>query len=146
MKHFLWKLLAFTLIVLVGCDKSDEGNSSKFEGEWAFVADYDNEDGWDYYDDKSDAYIKISGNSIAIYEANDLDGYSFGNGYYECSRNDFEYVISTTFKLKGDKAYLDGVAEAGYIQLKDGRLYRYYTEDRYESCELYERIKGFTED
>lgn len=137
--------MALGMLTLVGCEKEDD-YSTDFSGMWDFVADYDNEDGWDYYYDESNAYIKISGNSVAIYEANDWDGYSFGNGYYECSRDDFEYVISTTLKLKGDKAYLEGVAEAGYLQIKDGKLYRYYTEDRYEYCELYERIKGFTED
>lgn len=146
MKRIVFGLLALTALVFVGCENDGGGNSSKFEGEWAFVADYDDEYGWDYYYGESDTYIKISGNSIAIYEANDWDGYSFGNGYYECSRDDFEYIISTTFNVSGGKGYLDGIGEAGYLEISDGKLYRYYTEDEDGYCEMYERVKGFKED
>lgn len=146
MKRILFSLLALTALVFVGCEIDDGGNSSKFEGEWAFVADYDDEYGWDYYYGESDTYIKISGNSIAIYEAEDWDGYSFGNGYYECSRDNFEYIISTTFNVIGGKGYLDGIGEAGYLEISDGKLYRYYTEDEDDYCEMYERVKGFKED
>ena len=146
MKRIVFSLLALTALVFVGCEIDDGGNSSKFEGEWAFVADYDDEYGWDYYYGESDTYIKISGNSIAIYEAEDWDGYSFGNGYYECSRDNFEYIISTTFNVIGGKGYLDGIGEAGYLEISDGKLYRYYTEDEDDYCEMYERVKGFKED
>ncbi len=145
MKRILFGLLALTALVFVGCEKDGNGGSKEFNGRWAFVADYDNDYGWDYYYNESDTYIEISGNQIAIYEAIDWDNCFFEGGYYFCSEENFEYIISTTFEVRGDKAYFDGLAEAGYMQIKGGKLYRYYTEDEDGYCEMYERVKGFRE-
>ncbi len=57
----------------------------------------------------------------------------------------YRYESNGTFEVRGDKAYFDGLAEAGYMQIKGGKLYRYYTEDEDGYCEMYERIKGFRE-
>lgn len=138
--------MALGILTLVGCENNGGGSSSKFEGEWAFVADYDNVYGWDYYYDEADTYIKIRDNRIAIYEAIDWDYCSFSDGYYDCSRDNFEYIISTTFNISGGKGYIDGIGEEGYLEVKNGKLYRYYTEDEDGYCEMYERVKGFKED
>ena len=84
----------------------DNDGASKFDGEWAFVAEYDNQYGWDYYYDESDIYIKVCDNSIAFYETDEW-GFSFDNGNYECSRDDFEYVVSATLEIDGDRAYFE---------------------------------------
>ncbi len=148
MKRIVFGLLALTALVFVGCENDGGGNSSKFEGEWAFVADYDDEYGWDYYYDESDVYVKISGNSIAIYEANDWNGYSFGNGYYECSRDDFQPYCSFRFTIVGAKGYCEpnNEWEVTDMYIEDGKLYMRDGNDSDGYCEMYERVKGFKED
>lgn len=39
MKRIVFSLLALTALVFVGCENDGGGKSSKFEDEWAFVAD-----------------------------------------------------------------------------------------------------------
>ncbi len=144
MKKILFCLTVLGALTLSGCEKGDDF-STDFSGMWAFVADYDSVDGYVEYD-KSNALVKIDDNSIHIYESDNLRGYYFYDGYLDCSINDFSYSISITFKTKGSKLYLEGLAEAGYCQIKEGKLYRYYTEDEYDYYEVYERLKGFSED
>lgn len=143
MKKILFVLFVLAAFIFVGCESNDNDGASKFDGEWAFVAEYDNQYGWDYYYDESDIYIKVCDNSIAFYETDEW-GFSFDNGNYECSRDDFEYVVSATLEIDGDRAYFEVFDEAGYLEVKGEKLY-YYPEDEDGYYMLFERIKKFTE-
>ena len=145
MKKLLFLLIALTTLTLIGCENDGESSSSKFDGEWAIVADYDDEDGWDYYYDESWYYIVISGNSLEVYEPDNWGGYSFKNGYYYCSRSNFRYSFDASFTIEGKKAYFNpNEDEYTYMEIKNNKLYLYDSdtpEDGY--CEVYERVNGF---
>ena len=79
-KQFLSVFFALSLIALVGCESDNGASSLDFEGEWAYVGEYDNEDGWDYYPEESNFYAAITDNTVDIYGA--WDDYYFQNGYY----------------------------------------------------------------
>ena len=149
MKRIVFGLLALTALVFVGCEKDDGGNLSIFEGEWAIVADYENEDGWDYYYDGSDIYVKISSDGVCyVYEADDWDGYPFSKGYFECSRDDFKPYCSFRFTIDGAKGYCEpnNEWEVTDMYIEDGKLYLRDGNDSNGYCEMYERVKGFKED
>ena len=147
MKRILFGLLALTALVFVGCEIDGGGNSLKFEGEWAFVAAYDDEYGWDYYYDGCDVYVKISDGVCYVYETDDWDGYPFSNGYFECSREDFELYCSFRFTIDGAKGYCEpnNEWETTDMYIEDGKLYMRDGNDSDGYCEMYERIKGFKE-
>lgn len=68
MKHFLWKLLAFTLIVLVGCEK-DESTTSALIGTWDLVKiEIDGESGPIY----SSSSLKFTTKTVTIYDEDDV--------------------------------------------------------------------------
>lgn len=150
MKRLLFGLLALTALVFVGCENDGGGGkSSKFEGEWAFVADYDDEYGWDYYYGESDTYVKISSDGVCyVYEASNWDGYPFSKGYFECSRDDFQFDCSFRFTIDGSKGYCepDNDWEVTDMYIENGKLYMKDGNDSDGYCEMYERIKGFEED
>lgn len=149
MKNLLFGLMALCALTFVSCEKDGNGGkSSKFEGEWAFVGDYDNESGWDYYYDESDVYVKISSDGVCyVFDANNWDGYPFNEGYFECSRDDFQPYCSFRFTIDGANCNCepDNEWEVTDMYIKDGKLYMKDATDSDGYCEMYERIKGFRE-
>jgi hypothetical protein len=149
MKKLLFCLMALSALILSSCEDNGGDSSNTFEGKWAFIADYDDEDGWFYYYDEAYEYIEIIGNSFIFYEYDGALEPSFKNGYYNCSEDDF-YRDSDkyTFTIDGNKAYFAPNAdEYTYMEIKNGKLYLYDTDtpdDGY--CEMYERVKGFNKD
>lgn len=136
-------LFASSLFAFVGCENYDDNYSTDFSGMWALVADYDSEYGNEIYD-TVDEVLSFEGGRIKYYTTRSSSGYAFENGYMNCSEDDL--YDSTTFdiELHQDKCYVyyEG-DEEGYIQIKGNKLYWHFDQGCYE---LYERIKGFTED
>lgn len=137
--------MALITLTIVGCE--DNNNSTDFSGMWAYVAEYDSEDGTYVYD-KVDEVLSFEGGRVKLYSTRLDSGYDFKNGYLHCSRSDLYDPSTFSVELHQDKCYLYEVYhgelhEIGYLQIKGDKLYWWYDDDSYD---IYERIKGFTED
>lgn len=137
--------MALSALALSSCeDNGSEESSPNFDGKWAFVGDYYDGDGWDYYRE-TDIMLKISGDRCDVYCANGWDAYLFEDGYfYDCSESDFTLDCSLTFTVDNGKAIFEypNDWEVTDMYIKDGKLYLHdATDDGYR--EMYERVKGF---
>ena len=148
MRKLLFCLMALGMLALVGCEKEDN-YSTDFSGMWAFVAEYDSEDGTYVYD-KVDEVLSFEDGRVKIYETRRDSGYDFKNGYLDCSKSDLYAPSTFSVELHKDKCYLYEVYKGeleniGYLQIKGDKLYWRYDDDD-DFYDIYERIKGFTED
>lgn len=149
MKKLLFCLMALAALIMVGCEKEDNNYSTDFSGMWAYVAEYDSEYGTYVYD-KVDEVLSFEGGRVKIYSTRLDSGYDFKNGYLHCSRSDLYDPSTFSVELHQDKCYLYEVYQGepeniGYLQIKGDKLYWRYDDDD-DFYDIYERIKGFTED
>lgn len=147
MKHFLWKLLAFTLVVLVGCEKEDD-YSTDFSGMWAQVAEY-------YYDGggscKPDKFLffkegVLNTNSLLnLYFIGISPSPYIEDGYLHCSIENLHTPKTFSLEPNKDKCYVfDDGNDVGFVQIKGDALYWYYNDNK-QRYDVFERIKGFIE-
>lgn len=145
MKKLLFCLMALSALVLSGCEDNGDGATNQFSGTWAITVEYDNESGIEYYSE-CDQIIKVNDNSIRFYESVDWDGYSFEDGYLDCSEDDFDFLLSIPYEKKGSKGYFSTLI-SGEMEIKNGQLYVYnYDADAEGYYAICERVKGFLKD
>lgn len=139
--------MALATLVVVGCEKEDDNYSTDFSGMWAGVGYYEDGDRESY--DLVEEVLSFEKGYVKSYVTRNYSGYTFKNGYLDCLRSDL--YASTTFEIElhKDKCYMydcpPGYSreEVGYLKIKGDKMYWY---DGVNSYEIYERIKGFTED
>ena len=71
--------MALATLTIVSCEKEDDNYSTDFSGMWAYVAEYDSEDGTYVYD-KVDEVLSFEGGRVKIYSTRLDSGYDFKNG------------------------------------------------------------------
>lgn len=145
MKKLLFCFIALSALVLSSCEDNGDGATNKFSGTWAITVEYDDESGFDYYAE-CDQIIKIDENSIRSYVSVDWNGYTFEDGYLDCSKDDFDFLFSIPYEKKGGKGYFSTLI-SGHMEIKNGKLYVYnYDADEDGYYAICERVKGYLKD
>ena len=133
--------MALATLTIVGCEKDDDNYSTDYSGMWGLVAEHGLKFGTETYDLIFEV-LSFENGRIKCYDTRSYEGYELKNGYLNCSRNDLVSPTTYTIELHKDKCYVD---DDGFIQIKGNTLYWYYDDDK-QDYDVYERIKGFTED